>query len=123
MESASNNDHSQLLQLAPAPSLFLAAWQSSIDTGEDKQKNPSAFKRGAGVWGNAFTSKLGWVKALGQLDWYYTWWSAEPDATVAEYARQQDIEFVPMVVRQSLFHFVPDYGHKMHCCFLSGTDV
>ncbi len=87
--------------MGPAPSILVDARNSSIDTGEDRQKNPSAFKRGAGVWGNAFTSKLGWVKALGQLEWYYTWWSAEPDATVAEYAREQNIEFVPMVVRLS----------------------
>jgi hypothetical protein len=100
MLSTSNDSGSpQLASMAPAPSVPLTAHWSSVDTGEDRQRNPSAFKRGAGVWGNTFSSKLGWVQALDQLDWYYTWWSAEPDASVADFARQQDIEFVPMMVR------------------------
>lgn len=96
--------HNQELQLFPSEPLPLApsAGEGSIvDTGEDRIRNPSAFKRGAGIWANAFSSKLGWMKALAQLEWYYTWWSAEPDPAAAAYAQQHSMEFVPMVVRGS----------------------
>jgi hypothetical protein len=61
-------------------------------------KNSLASKRGAGVWGNALNTKLAWVKALGDLGWYYDWWHAEPNAAVAAAANQKGMEFVPMLV-------------------------